>query len=296
MSHPLSRPLLRPALLGAASLCLLLQGLAAPAADARGTDDRGESALVRVDEPLDASARGTLDIRDKRNDQRFEVMAKKIQRDRSVELWLEDDGMMVFVGDLVRSDDSSGDLASFKYRARYRPDKNRGSLPLDAMSVTELVGRAVEIRADGEVLLTGDVPELGISPKERSDVRSRLEATDEAVALSSEAHARVRLRSKPFKDDERFEVKISDFPDVDSSNLRLFLEDPEDPGVLVDLGSFVADGQNPGEHQFRRRTRKGDPLPFGVGSVVDLYDLDVEIRDAGDGTVYFEGSTPGVTP
>jgi hypothetical protein len=264
----------------------------APAALAKGPD-RGEGALVRVDEPLDPQARGEVRIRAKRNDQRFEVKAKKIDRDRDVELWIEDDGDFSFVSDLKRSDDDGGDLATFKYKARLRTNKNRGSLPLDAEMVEELVGLAVEIRADGETLLVGYVPELGIPNRLKIDERSELEATDAATDLSSEARARVKLRSRPARDDQRFEVKVTDFPDVSSEDLHLWLEDPDDPDVLVDLGAFEPDGEDAGEHWFRRRTRKGDPLPFGVRSIQDLFDLDMEIRNGGDDTLYFEGGTPG---
>jgi hypothetical protein len=288
MTFPIPR--IRPAA-GAALVAALC--LAAPAAFAKN-DDRGESTLVRVDEPSDPSARGNLKIRAKRKDQRFEVKAKKIDLDRDVELWM-DDGGFVLVGDLEPSDDDDGDgLATFKYKDRYRADKGRGSLPLDAETVDELVGVDVQIRADGEVLLVGRVPELGISKKAKIKERSDLEATDDATDLSPEAKARVRLRAKLARGDHRFEVKVTDFPDVDSEDLRLWLEDPDDPGVLVDLGAFEPDGEDAGEHHFRRRTSKGDPLPFGVESVEDLFDLDMEIRDAGDDTVYFEGETPVV--
>lgn len=268
--------------------------LAAPSVLAKSFD-RGEGALVRVDEPLDEAARGVVKVRDKRNDQRFEVKAKKIDMDRDVELWIDDgdDGDFVFVDDLEPSDDDDGDgLATFKFKARYRANKSRGSLPLDAETVEELVGLPVEIRADGETLLTGRVPELGIPKRAKVKERSELEATDDATDLSSEARARVKLFAKPARDDHRFEVKVTDFPDVDSADLRLWLEDPDDPGMLVDLGAFDPDGSDDAEHRFRRRTRKGEALPFGVESVEELFDLDMEIRNAGDDTLYFEGETP----
>lgn len=59
--------------------------------------------------------------------------------------------------------------------------------------------------------------------------------------------------------------------------IEFFLEDPDNLGTLVALGTVLANSD--GGAQIKFDTGDGDELPFGVASIRELRGLAVEVRD-----------------
>lgn len=167
-------------------------------------------------------------------------------------------------------------------------------LPFGVTDVADLEGVKVAILdGSGEVLLHSTVARLGSIPVcddddnedgERQEGRTRL---TNAAGVTGEAD--VKLRRDVGEDDERFEVEVeSTNVNVD---LELWLEDPDQPGVLVLIDAFVPDADELDEVEVQLRTEDGETLPFGVASVAELIELQLEIRRSDDGTVVFSGLT-----
>jgi len=73
-----------------------------------------------------------------------------------------------------------------------------------------------------------------------------------------------------------------------ASALSLFMEEPAQSGTLVDIGPL---SPTDGGHRLKIDTKKGDSLPFGAASIVDLVGRRVEVR-RGDGSVRLVGAVP----
>lgn len=263
--------------------------VAAPSADAKAPN-RGESALVRVFDADDENARGRVQVRSHKKEERLEVKAFGIDSDEDTiaELYIEGDvfAEMILVAGLRRGRDHDGE-ATFHYRARHK--KGAGDLPLGAMKVSELAGRRIEIWVDGIPLLESWIPD--VSHEKSSKASTRLEPTADAP---EEARADLRIFSIPKKGSESFRLKVVRFPLMGDEVLHLYLEDPLAMGTLLDQGELVEDDSDDGAHHFRIRTRKGDPMPFGLSDVAQMEGLMMEIRnDLGD-VVYFMGLVPAL--
>ena len=263
--------------------------VSAPKADAKAPN-RGEASLVRVPDVDDDNARGWMRVRSHKNEQRFEVKAFDIDSDEDtlVELFIEGDVLaeLILVGELRRGGEEDGE-ATYHYRDRIK--KGRGELPLGVMNISELTGRRAEIWVDGEALLEGVIP--GTSHEKSGKASSELDATADAP---EEARATLRMFSVPRKGSESFRLKVVQFPLMPDEALHFYLEDPNDPGVLVDQGELVESDGDDGEHRFRLRTRKGDPMPFGLAGVAEMEGLMMEVRNAAGDVVYFEGLVPAL--
>jgi hypothetical protein len=263
--------------------------VAAPNADAKAPN-RGESALVRVFDADDDNARGRIQVRSHRHEERLEVKAFGIDSDDDTiaELYIEGDvfAEMILVGELRRGRDSDGE-ATFHYRARRK--KGSGDLPLGAMTVSELAGRRIELWVDGVPLLEGWIPDISQEKSAKASVM--LDATADAPAG---ARADLRIFSIPRQGSESFRLKVSHFPLMGDEVLHLYLEDPLAMGTLLDQGELIDDDRDESAHHFRIRTRKGDPMPFGLEGVAQMEGLMMEIRnDLGD-VVYFMGLVPAL--
>ncbi len=73
--------------------------------------------------------------------------------------------------------------------------------------------------------------------------------------------------------------------------VEFFLEDPDDPGSLVSLGTVIADRM--GEAGVKFDTDDGDELPFGVATIRALTGLRLQVRDDVTGDVLLTGRVPG---
>ncbi len=238
--------------------------------------------LTRPEPVVNPEVEGRLEIRSSDDRQEFKLRVKRADKLVDHELWIENgSAVMEFVAAFQTG------ASSLRFRARLR--NGEGSLPLGVSLLDELAGRHLEIRirGSGDVVLATDIPDL--TPRRDAKAEDDLDATPDAPAG---AEAEIRVRSRPRKGDERFRVKVHDFVLAPTQKLRLFLEDPMNPNVLVDQGALQDDDSD--EAEFRARTRKGQALPFGVASTRNLVGLKLEIRDADTGTVYFEGMVPAL--
>jgi hypothetical protein len=211
----------------------------------------------------------------------FKVQVRKANELFTHDLYIENDvAVMEFVAQLRPN------KSYLKYRARIVDGE--GSLPFGVASVSELIGRDVEIRVGDEVVLFAEIP--GFDPLPKAKVEDDLDPTENAPI---DAEAAIKLRSRPRKGDERFRVTVEDVDLAVGQELQLYLEDPDQPGTLVNQGAMVADEEGT-DARFRSRTRQGQALPFEVNSTADLAGLAIEIRDADTGDVYFDGLVPAV--
>jgi hypothetical protein len=251
------------------------------AASAGGSDVR--TSLTRVSGSPDPDAKGRIRIRsDDQNREEFEVKAERINPSLSHTLFVENaGGAMEFVGPM--QPDGNDEV---RYRVR---TKDGDLLPVGASSVADLAGRRVEVQQSGQAMLEGTVAAIGIGGRAR--VRKDLAAT---VLAPPRAKAQARMRSRPAKGDERFEVSARRMDFSQGQDYRLFLEDPANLGNLVDVGALVP--QRPGQRtiRFRRRTKDGQALPFGVPRVGDLAGLAVQIVDVTTNNIYFDDTLPSL--
>ena len=256
-----------------------LLGLVALPFSAQAKADKGRTTLFRSATSVDPDVKGTVKVRSKTDDQRVVVQVRNASPASIHDLWIEDGGAtMVFVAPL------EGAGSYLKYKARLK--KGQGTLPLGAASVAELAGRRIEVRIGAAVELTAMLPGTTPGP----DVKGEADLTPTAFAPAG-SDAKIELRSRPRKGDERFQVDVKDLNLANGAELRLFLEDPAAAGVLTDQGVLVPhDGGD--EHRFRRRAKDGDPLPFSVATTTDLVGLALEILDTGSGNVIFDGAVP----
>jgi len=157
------------------------------------------------------------------------------------------------------------------YRARVR--KGRGALPFRVSTVTELSGTKLEVRRGAVAVLEGTV---GDSARARETRWRACEELDPALDYEDEgARARIRVRSRPSPGDERLKISRLSLPEGEA--LVLYMEGPVTPGgELVEVGPL--ERKRAKQWRYRARTRKGDPLPFGGQSVLDLGGLDLEVR------------------
>lgn len=175
-------------------------------------------------------------------------------------------------------------------------------LPFGVADVDELEGYLIAVRdaTSAQQLLHGEVPALGNVPVCTDDDNRGDDngggGDDSSIRMAGEARlstavgiggfARVQLRSRPDRGEERIEVEVSD---VALAGLEVWLENPNDPQrdlELVGTLHFEVD-----HLEFERDTESGDQLPFGATEAAELQNLQIEVRFP-DGTVAYSGVTP----
>ncbi len=116
-----------------------------------------------------------------------------------------------------------------------------------------------------------------------------------AGAPDGNAFGSLRLRSKPNKNDERFELKVKQ---VDTDlDFELFVQDASDPlDPDTKTFSFVAKLEtdkagSEGSMKWKALTKKGDSLPLGAADVAQLFGREIEIRVEDD--LYLRAILPG---
>ena len=264
------------------ALFVLPSGVAAKG----GKDARTRQPLLRaagLEDPDDLRLKGEVRTRARSDRQEFEVKLEYAVQESTYDLWLDASSdpavtRFEFIGEI--GDDDDDDDSEKKYRARVRAGRG-GSLPLGASTVADLYGTKLEVRRGGVTVLEGTVGNGGRASEPRWRVREELEP---AIDYDEEgARARIRVRSRPSRGDERLEIKIGRLTLPEGEALVLYMEDPANPGgELVEVGPLERKRAN--QWRYRARTRKGDPLPFGVQSVRDLGGLDLEIRTVNVGS------------
>jgi hypothetical protein len=237
--------------------------------------------LVRPDPAPDADAKGTLRIRSDKKGERFDVHVQKVDAAVTYGLWIEDpddSGLFVHFADLEGDDDLKLALDT----------KKGDELPLDAESNDDLIGRRLEVRAGGDVVLKGTVPPFGLSKK---PAKAKLEILPPDGAPAPEMKASLKLRSKADKGQERIDLKAKKVPFEDDGPFHVFIEDAVGSDVFEDAGELEQTDDTVG--RYRRDTKQGQELPLGVGFVSELAGRALEVRDDG-GVVYLAGTIPAV--
>jgi hypothetical protein len=257
----------------------------APAQNAMAGSNKQQSSLTRVPGAPDSNAKGEVRVESEADRARYSIEVKAKQIDPSIEhrLYMADGvGALQFIGDLLPEH-----VDEVRYRAR---TEDGDALPFGVASPDALEGRPIEVRqvinAQEQLLLVGSMP--GAGAQSQGSARSNLDPTELSPPRSK---ARVRLRSRPSRGDERIEVKANKLDFTSGQEYRVFLEDPA-TGFLEDVGALERKKKS-SSARFRRRTKDGDALPFGVISVAELTNLALEIVDMSTDQVYFEGVTPG---
>lgn len=303
----------------AAGLAVAALCLASPNAAAKGPDHKGKADLVRPSDAPDPDAKGEIEIEKSKtgNESEFEIEVENVDVQLVHELWMEepaDSGLLVYVADLEVDDDEDGEL---KYEAENEDDDDDDDdeeedsgdddppLPFDVASVDDLIGRAVEIRQDGAVVLEGVVPELGQSGKGpgkggngKGQATSYLVRPDDVMQEDDDGKGRVRLEIFPTNGRQRFGVDVED---VDASaGLDLWMEDAVGAGTFSLVGPFDLDDDDDDEEdddgdddeaRYEADTNDGDALPGGVLDLADLEGRGLEVR--ADTTVVLLGTVPG---
>jgi hypothetical protein len=256
-------------------------GFAAKGPKAKDKQD-SQISLVRPDPAPDEDAQGTLRIRTHKGKDRFDIHVQKVDASQAHDVFIEDPAESAA---FVHVTTLSGDGDDLKLAL----DTKKGdALPLGVPQVADLIGRRVEIRAgDGQVLLFGDVPPFGLS-KKPGKAKADIGAPDGAPA--PEMHAKLSLRSKADKGQERIELKAKKVPWNDGP-FDVFVEDGVGSGVFVNAGDVQKESDSEGS--YRRDTKKGQSLPAGVSFVSELAGRTIEVRNELD-VVYLRGTIPAV--
>jgi hypothetical protein len=271
------RSLLRPA---AFTLLVLVAGAVA-AGGGNGKKD-SQISLVRPEDPPDPDAKGTLRIREKGKGQSFEVHVMKVNADHALHVWIED----------PVDSDSFTDIGTMTAGGspKLKLDTKKGdALPLNAASIDELIGRDVQVRHEDEIVLKGFVPPWDLSKKPQK-ATAEIDAPEGAPA--EDMHAKLSLRSKADKGQERIDLQAKKVPWDDDLHLRVFVEDGVASGVFVDSGELEQTAKHAG--RWRRDTKKGQDLPDGVHFVSELAGRLIEVRRTSDGEVFLRGTIPAV--
>jgi hypothetical protein len=265
---------------------LAVLALAGTAALGMGPGGNGKKdsqiCLVRPDDPPDGDAKGTLRIRHKGNGDSLEIHVQKVDADQTLHAWMEDpidSDTFTDIGAL-----SSGGSPKLKFET-----KKGDALPLAAASLDDLIGRKVEIRQDAAVVLQGVVPPWDLS---KHPQKATLTITPPDGAPAPDMSAKLSLRAKDDKGQERIELKAKKVPWDSDLHLKVFVEDGVASGVFVDSGEVDKKGDS-GAH-WKRDTKQGQALPAGANFCSELAGRLIEVRRVSDDVVYLRGTIPAV--
>lgn len=240
-----------------------------------GKWQKAKSALVRPEPPVVAEAKGKIEVRSRSSDNRhrFKVKAEHLPAD-SYHLFVEDavgSGQFVDAGAMAQDDEDDDEGSEYEFKA---DTKNGDALPAGAQTAAELAGRRVEVRDSlDQVVLYGTVPDVTMPPSESKKQKAKAEFEDPA----SEVEGKIEIRSDPKKGSEEIKIKAEKLPE--HATVELYMHD--DAAQWVKLADLETDGD--GDAKWRARTKKGEPLPFGVAQVADLSGRGVKIRDPASG-------------
>ena len=204
---------------------------------------------------------------------------------------------------LVDTDDNGTDFGdvrlrrsgAFQFKAKYP----RTDLPEGVDSLDDFAGGTIELRdADGNAILDGDIPDFlsiddenapGSHAAARAQDKSRLrppaaaEGEDESAA---EGGMLARYTNRPRNLREMYVVKVQGL-DADAGPYDVVALDGSDE---IALGEIETSGSR-GRGKLRVDTKDEDELPGG--GLLDLSQLDVEVRDAA-GSVVLKGTFPRI--
>ncbi|MGH7162576.1 MAG: hypothetical protein ACREID_03755 [Planctomycetota bacterium] len=241
---------------------------------------RAEADLVRAEGSPDADVEGEVEVESRAEGDEFEIEVENLAPGTGVEFFLDDpDTAEGFLSIGSATANSLGE-------AELEFDEGE-ALPLGAAGVGDLAGFGVEVRlaGTGELLLTGEVPDLpdgvsdpGDDPLPGDDARGRAELVAHVDGV--QGHVEIRVEDDG---EQRFKLEAEH---LTPGTEVLFLI--EDEGAFVEIGSAIADLEGEAEID----TNDTLPLPLGVGGVAELVGRGVRVELAADGTLLLSGEVP----
>jgi hypothetical protein len=259
-----------------------------------GKKDKAETFFVRPDSPPDADAKGKLKLETEtgKDRDRIEFKAENLDSLGTYSVYMEDalgSGNLVLIGPMELDDD--GEPGEFKLRF----DEKDEPLPFAVASVTDLVGRQVDI-ADGSnaTVLTATVPDPSAPTGKKGWTKEKVALAQPSVVVDADAKGRVETWYKGKDGRQRFRVKAELLDPLDTYTVRV--EDSVGAGSFTNVGDMIIDldGES-GEFKLHLDTQKGDAMPFGVANVDELAGRKVQIVDSAV-QVVLEGTLPDLFP
>ena len=262
--------------------------------DDDGSDGSGERELeikmVKTEANEDPDMEGELELSVEANgDHEFEVEVEDATPGDLLEaVVIDPDGREDSLG--FRAVELDGD-------AEWKLDTgDEDELPFGVEGLGQLEGHRVVVRdADDVDLLRARIPILPRRDDER-DFCFRIRARARLVPQVDDVRGYVAMAARGCVDgDERrllrqlFKIEAEELSR--GQEVEFFLEDPDDPGTLVSLGTVIANRM--GEAGVSFDTDDGDDLPFGVATIRALTGLRIQVRDDVTGDVLLTGRVPG---
>lgn len=145
-------------------------------------------------------------------------------------------------------------------------------------------GETVEVKdAEGNVVLSGTVPEPGAEKMKPASAKAKLEAPEEGA----DEDAKGMVMAKGGAGAEILQILVTR---VAPGTYDVFVADAE--GTLTDVGDLVVE-EGEASGKWMVVTKRGDGLPFDADSVADLAGRAFEVRNESGDTVV-EGEIPDI--
>ncbi len=170
--------------------------------------------------------------------------------------------------------------------------EHHGAAPpqLGVADLADLAGRQLEVRGgSGSVYLWAVLPAISSSPSAGSVNQKAALATPAVAPPSPAAKGTVVVKHKASQGNSCFDLKVQKGL-VPNPDYVVWIEDAPASGTFTAAGPLQMSASGT-KGRLRRDTKKGEALPLGVGSVLDLSGRAVEVRD-GASAVHLVGTIP----
>jgi hypothetical protein len=249
-------------------------------------------AQVSLQRPVpapDPDAFGKVELEKRGTEQEFNVDGRNLPTGPA-------DGFGVLVEDGV----GSGVFLTVGAMALKSPSQGRWELNLEhhgaappqlgVADLADLAGRRVEVRgASGDVHLWAILPSIGASPGPGSVNHKAALALPAVSPPSPSAKGTVAVKLKASQGNSSFDLKVQKGL-APSPDYVVWIEDAPGSGTFTAAGALEMSASGT-KGRLRRDTKKGEALPLGVGSVLDLSGRAVEVRN-GASAVHLAGTIP----
>jgi hypothetical protein len=237
---------------------------------------RLRAALQRPPDQRDDPTFGTIELEVKKELQRVTVKLKKLPGDSTgtFSVRIEDAPQSGTYQQIAHVTATSKGAATLRLEAIGGPPAELGVASYD-----DLEGRRVEVvDASAEVLLAVTLP--AFATRDSAKAKGTLSAPPGGPVPS--ASAKVKATFKGTTGATLLDVKLKKADK--KAAYTVWIEDGPSSGSLVQIGEAE-------KARYRSNSARGDPLPFGAASALDLSGRAIEIRD-GTGTVVVSGTLP----
>lgn len=244
-----------------------------------------EIEMTRTDGNPDADMEGEVELEvDCEPCQKFEVEVEDATPgDILVAVVIDPDGNEDVLGE--REVEADGD-------AEWRLDTcNEDDLPFGYERLTALGKHGVCVRTeDGRNLLCARIPAF---PTHDDDRCFHLRGRRRLLSSSDDLQGGVAVDVRGCLDEGfRQVLRIAGKGFEVGQEIEFFMEDPDDLGQLVSLGTVLANEEGLADIEFD--TADGDELPFGVETLRSLVGMRIEVNDDVTGELLLFGRVPGL--